>query len=131
MIRNSWLCKSVIVKFSRFFLIALTVTDINRCVSVYGGFSLKERDVLFVQFSYFSNLFRRVLVHFIMYYAVMCNSKGTVQSHVHNVMMFFLFYNSICLLETFAILLTKILCVEIKLTCPKHCGPADRSCTTA
>ncbi len=87
MISNSWLCKSVIVKFSIYFLIALTVTDINRCV--YGGFSLKERDVLLVQFSYFSNLFRRVLVHFIMYYAVMCNSKGTVQSHVHNVMMFF------------------------------------------
>lgn len=41
--------------------------------------SLKERD-----------LFRRVLVHFIMYYAVMFNSKGTVQSHVHNVVMFFL-----------------------------------------
>lgn len=71
-------------------------------------------------------------MHFIMYYAVMFNSKGTVQSHVHNVVMFFLFfYKFICLLETFAILLTKILCVKIKLTCPKHCGPADRSCTTA
>lgn len=28
-------------------------------------------------------------MHFIMYYAVMFNSKGTVQSHVHNVVMVF------------------------------------------
>lgn len=46
--------------------------------------SLKEWDVLLVQFSYYLNLFRRVLVHFIKYYAVVCNSKGTVQSHVHH-----------------------------------------------
>lgn len=57
-------------------------------MSVYGSFRLKERDVLLVQFSYYLNLFRRVLVHFIMYYAVMFNTKGTVQSHVHNVVMF-------------------------------------------
>ncbi len=114
-------CTNQSVKCLYFFLMALTVTDINRCVSVYGSFSLKERDVLLVQFSYFSNLFRRVLVHFIMYYAVMCNTKGAVQSHVHNVVMFYAFWKC---------LLTKIL-FEIKLTCPKHCGPADRSCTTA
>lgn len=55
-----------------------------------------------------------VLVHFIMYYAVLCiNRKGTIQSHVNNVTSFlFYYFICICLLEKFVILLKKILCTS-------------------
>lgn len=42
-VSNSWLCKTVIIEFDIFlyiYLKALTITDISRCVSMYGGFSL-------------------------------------------------------------------------------------------
>lgn len=48
-------------------------------------------------------------MHFIMYYAVVCNSKGTVQSHVHHFFPPLLqFHMPVCHF------VDKILCVEIK-----------------
>lgn len=68
-----------------------------------------------------------VLVHFIMYYAVLCiNSKGTVQSHVNNVTSFLLqFHMHLSVGKVCRFVVTDpVHKNQVKLTSPKHCGPA-------